>query len=77
MISRGDANTRERDYADVLVLSKIHCVGAHVLRQALEQTVAHRGTELMPLSQALDTLPTARQRDWIGVPRPGEPPEHA
>ncbi|MDQ3638670.1 MAG: nucleotidyl transferase AbiEii/AbiGii toxin family protein [Actinomycetota bacterium] len=64
MISRGDANTRERDYADVLALSKIHPVEARRLRQALEQTAAHRGTQLMPLAQALDTLPTARQRDW-------------
>lgn len=64
MISRGDANTRERDYADVLALSKVHTVEAHSLRLALERTAAHRGTQLMPLSQALDTLPTARQRDW-------------
>jgi predicted nucleotidyltransferase component of viral defense system len=64
MISRGDANTRERDYADVLALSRIHTVEARGLRRALEQTAIHRGTELMPLSEALDTLPTARQRDW-------------
>lgn len=64
MISRGDANTRERDYADVLVLSKVHPVEARRLQQALEQTASHRGTRLMPLAQALDTLPTARQQDW-------------
>ncbi|MBA3634860.1 MAG: nucleotidyl transferase AbiEii/AbiGii toxin family protein [Actinomycetota bacterium] len=64
MISRGDANTRERDYADVLALSRIHPVGARRLRYALERTAAHRGTDLMPLAHALDTLPTARQRDW-------------
>ena len=64
MISRGDANTRERDYADVLALSKVHSVKARSLRQALERTAAHRGTQLMPLSQTLDTLPAARQRDW-------------
>ena len=64
MISRGDANTRERDYADVLALSKVHPVKASRLRLAFERTTAHRGTELTPLSQVLDTLPTARQRDW-------------
>ena len=64
MISRGDANTRERDYADVLALSKVHSVKASSLRQALERTAAHRGTELTSLSQTLNTLPTARQRDW-------------
>ncbi len=64
MISRGDANTRERDYADVLMLSRIHPVEARELRRALEETAAHRGTELRPLSEILETLPTARQRDW-------------
>jgi predicted nucleotidyltransferase component of viral defense system len=64
MISRGDANTRERDYADILALSKIHPVQANTLRDALEQTATHRGTQLMPLSEVLETLPTARQRSW-------------
>jgi Nucleotidyl transferase AbiEii toxin, Type IV TA system len=41
MISRGDANTRERDYADVLALSRIHTVGVRGLRRALEQTAIH------------------------------------
>jgi hypothetical protein len=64
MISRGDANTRERDYADILALSKVHAVEARSLRKALEQTAGHRGTELVPLSEALDTLPSDRQRAW-------------
>lgn len=64
MISRGDANARERDYADVLALSKIHPVEAGALRDALEQTATHRGTQLMPLSEVLETLPISRQRDW-------------
>jgi hypothetical protein len=64
MISRGDANTRERDYADFLALSKIHAVEAHTLRHALEETAAHRYTQLTPLTEAIDTLPTTRQRDW-------------
>ncbi len=37
---------------------------ARRLRHTLEQTAAHRGTELMPLAQVLDTLPTARRQDW-------------
>lgn len=64
MVSRGDANTRERDYADVLALSKVHPVEARRLRRVLERTAAHRGTQLVPLAEALDTLPAARQRDW-------------
>ncbi len=61
MIFRGDANTRERDHADVLMLSKTHALEARALRKALEETAAYRGTELLPLTDALDTLPTARQ----------------
>jgi len=64
MISRGDANTRERDYADVLALSRLHPVEARRIRHALERTAAHRGTQLTPLTEALDMLPTARQREW-------------
>ena len=64
MISRGDANTRVRDYADVLALSKLHPIEFQTLRQALEQTALHRGTELVPLLEALETLPADRQQDW-------------
>lgn len=64
MISRGDANTRVRDYADVLALSKNHPIEFQTLRQALEQTALHRGTELVSLSEALETLPADRQQDW-------------
>ena len=64
LLSRGDANTRERDYADVLMPSRTHAVEAHPLKRALRKTAGYRGTELTPLSEALDTLPTARQRSW-------------
>lgn len=64
MISRGDANTRVRDYADVLALSRLHPIEFQTLRQALEQTALHRGTELVSLSEALETLPADRQQDW-------------
>ncbi len=75
MISRGDANTRERDYADVLALSKIHRIEFQKLRQALEQTAGHRGTDLMPLSEALETLPATRQRDWKAFLTRAGPPD--
>jgi hypothetical protein len=37
---------------------------ARALRKALEETAAYRGTELLPLTDTLDTLPTARQASW-------------
>ena len=38
MITRGDANTRERDYADVLMLSRTHALESRALRKVLEET---------------------------------------
>ncbi|MDP9353064.1 MAG: nucleotidyl transferase AbiEii/AbiGii toxin family protein [Chloroflexota bacterium] len=64
MIARGDANTRVRDYADVLLLSQTHSVEARELAVSLATTAAYRGTELVPLSEVLGSLPATRQRAW-------------
>lgn len=64
MIVRGDANTRERDFADVLTISRMHAVDASRLEDALRRTAGHRGTMLAPLAQAVRTLPDARQPNW-------------
>lgn len=56
--------TPARGYADVLMLSRTHALEARALRKALEATAAYRGTELLSLTDALDTLPAARQASW-------------
>lgn len=64
MIERGAATTRERDFADVLVLSGRHQVDASELLVALQATAHHRQTTLRPLTGLIDGLGNDRQRSW-------------
>lgn len=64
MVDRGDATTRDRDFADVYVLTGRHEVDAEQLAAAIRATGAHRGSDLRPLRSVLVDLATARQPDW-------------
>lgn len=64
MVDRGDATTRDRDFADVFVLTGRHTVDAEQLTAAVHATGAHRGSDLRPLRSVLVDLATARQADW-------------
>jgi len=64
MISLGDANTRDRDYADVYLLSRVHPLEALAMRSALRTVAEHRGVEIRPLRPLVDTLRTSRQTSW-------------
>jgi len=64
MMLLGDANTRDRDYGDVYLLSKIHAIDAGSLRRALREVAEHRRHELRPLGPQLETLRQARQQPW-------------
>ncbi len=64
MVARGDANTRDRDWADVYLLAERHEISAKELGDALEATAAHRDHELRPLADVLRTLPDDRQASW-------------
>jgi hypothetical protein len=64
MIDRGDATTRERDFADVYALTRRHTIDAETLSAAVRATGAHRGTELRPLGEVLVELSGRRQADW-------------
>jgi hypothetical protein len=64
MIDRGDATTRDRDFADVYVLTGRHGVDAEQLATAIRATGAHRGSDVRPLRSVLVDLATARQADW-------------
>jgi hypothetical protein len=65
MMFLGDANTRDRDYGDVYLLSQIHPVEAEVLRSALGSVAEHRGHEVRPLGPLLETLRESRQQPWV------------
>ena len=64
MMFLGDANTRDRDYGDVYLLSQIHPVEAESLRNALRSVAEHRGHEVRPLGPLLETLRESRQQPW-------------
>lgn len=64
MIDRGDATTRERDFADVVLLTGAHEVDASLLAAAITATAAHRGSQLRPVGDVLVTLARIRQPDW-------------
>ena len=64
MVDRGDATTRERDFADVFMLTGRHVVDAAKLSAAVRATGAHRQSDLRPLRAVLVTLASARQPAW-------------
>lgn len=65
MMALGDANTRDRDYGDVYLLSEIHAVQAGPLRDTLQEVAEHRGRDVRPLGRQLVTLRDTRQQSWI------------
>lgn len=67
MMARGDANTRERDFADLLILSCRHAIDGARLKAALDQVARDRGRTLTPLAGVLRTLPDRRQSAWIAL----------
>ena len=64
VISRGDANTRMRDFADLYLIAARHSVEIDSLRAALHATVEHRDGELMPIGDALIDFVALHQVDW-------------
>ena len=64
MIDRGALTTRERDFADVYLLTASLTVDADVITEAITATMAHRGSRRRPLSEALGDLGQQRQGNW-------------
>jgi len=64
-IERGEANTRWRDFADILTISSVHEIPASDLRAALETVALYRGAMLRPLLPALAAMPDTAQAKWV------------
>jgi hypothetical protein len=64
MIERGAATTRERDFADVVVLSRRYRIAGSELLAAVNATADHRQVALRPLAVLLSGLGDERQRAW-------------
>jgi hypothetical protein len=79
MMERGELNTRDRDFADVWVISRLHTIDAAGLRTTLQAVAEHRGHPVVPLSEALAGLPD-RQRSYDALRQRASftlaPPDH-
>lgn len=64
IVARGDTTTRDRDFADVLLLAGHHDIDAASLSDAIAATAAFRAVDLRPISKTLVTLARDRHRDW-------------
>ncbi len=64
MLDRGELTTRERDFADVHLLTGRVPVGADGLAAALMSTMEHRGSSRRSLFEALGGLGQRRQASW-------------
>lgn len=63
-LQRGEANTRWRDFADILAISRNHNLDAGDLRAAFDAVASFRGITLRPLLPALQEMPHAVQMKW-------------
>ena len=64
MIQRGEANTRWRDFADVIAIAARHSVNESELRSALTTVATHRRAILEPLIPGLNSMPAIAQPKW-------------
>jgi len=64
MLDRGDTTTRERDFADVFLLTNRHQIDATRLLAAVQATGGHRQSVMRPLRTVLVHLATERQSAW-------------
>jgi predicted nucleotidyltransferase component of viral defense system len=64
MIERGAATTGDRDFADVVVLSRRNQIAASELLAAMKATADHRQVVLRPLAEFLGGLGDERQQAW-------------
>jgi hypothetical protein len=64
MMTLGDANTRERDYADVWLIGHAMNIDAHAFRAQLAATAASRGHTVSVLTPAIVGMGEIRQASW-------------
>ena len=82
-LSRGEANTRDRDWADLWRLTGVHAISGAVLADALRRTAQYRQVRLQPLAPRIGALadlratPYRRWRHQQGADGGAYPPEFA
>ena len=76
-VTLGDANTRDRDYADLYRLITRHDLTGPTVADALRNTAAFRRVHLRPLAETLDTLVSRRQTSYVAWRRRQGPDQAA
>lgn len=56
-MQRRETSTRDRDFADLWVTSRLHALSARDLRASIEMVAEHRRQPLIPLAVALRNMP--------------------
>lgn len=64
MMQRGEANTRWRDFADVIAIRRHHTFNSGEVLAAMEAVADHRKIELSPVAAALEGMPVVAQPKW-------------
>jgi hypothetical protein len=68
-INLGAVSTRVRDWSDIYTLTGAHPIQHATAREALVATTEFRGTELVPLSQAIGVLVQLRTQTYLAYRR--------
>lgn len=63
-VARGSQSTRWRDFADIYSLARSHDIDGAQLARSIREVAAHRGTELVPLSEVLKDYGRIGQSQW-------------
>lgn len=63
-LERGAANTRWRDFADIVTLTEKHSVSAPALQRSLRAVADHRGIDTAPLSDGMEGLAEHGRVQW-------------
>ena len=64
MLDRGELTTRERDFADVYLVTASLDVAGGALTAAIDATIVYRGTDRQPIRAAVGGLAGHRQSNW-------------
>lgn len=68
-MQRGVANTRWRDWADILTLARRYSFASHELAQAITSVADHRGAEITLVAALLPSYPEIAQGKWAAWQR--------
>jgi len=64
--SRGTANTRWRDFADILAIVRSNDIDGSTMHESLRVVAEHRQIELRPLAETLSGFADHAQTQWAG-----------